>query len=189
MAAAVGPAAAGGPPAVGGAVALRGCGCSWKPEVGGLGSLFSGSYTTFGWLSWAGSGWTAAWLSRTGVGSEAGKKMSRCSLVYLGVVGVSAADCWRQEKKNRDGTEMRLWSLLSQTTTQRDPLTVIKSSGEQWLRPTRASRLPRQLNSECAGGEELHCSSVCPSEDLLQTRAAQTICDNSRCHGNTEEAS
>lgn len=86
-------AAAGGPPAVGGAVALQGCGCSWKPEVGGLGSLFSGSYTTFGWLSWAGSGWTAAWLSRTGVGSEAGKKMSRCSLVYLGVVGVSAADC------------------------------------------------------------------------------------------------
>lgn len=121
---------------MGGAVALRGCGCSWKPEVGGLGSLFSGSYTTFGWLSWAGSGWTAAWLSRTGVGSEAGKKMSRCSLVYLGVVGVSAADCWRQEKKNRGGTEIQA------VVTQRDPLTVIKSSREQWLRPTRASGLP-----------------------------------------------
>lgn len=105
---------------MGAAVALRGCSCSWKPEVRGLGSLFSGSYTTFGWLSWAGSGWTAAWLSRTGVGSEAGKKMSRCSLVYLGVVGVSAADCWRQEKKNRGGTEIQA------VVTQRDPLTEIK---------------------------------------------------------------
>lgn len=82
--------------AAGGPAALLGCGCSWKPEAGGLGNLLRGSYATLVWASWAGSGWQAAWLSRTGVGSEAGKKTSRCSLAYLGVVGASPVDCWRQ---------------------------------------------------------------------------------------------
>lgn len=61
--------------------------------------MFRGSYAALAWPSWEDSGWQAAWLSRTGVGSEAGKKMSRCSLVYLGVVGASPAVCRRQTKE------------------------------------------------------------------------------------------
>lgn len=78
------------------------CGWSWKLEVWGLGSLLRGSYTTLAWLSWVDSGWQVEWLTRTGVGREAGKKRSRCSFVYLGVVGASLEACWRQKKKKKD---------------------------------------------------------------------------------------
>lgn len=77
------------------------CGWSWKLEVWGLGSLLRGSYTTLAWLSWVDSGWQVEWLTRTGVGREAGKKRSRCSFVYLGVVGASLEACWRQKKKKK----------------------------------------------------------------------------------------
>ena len=73
-------------------VGLRGWGCSWPLKGAGLGVFPSGSYPTLARLSWEGRGGQAAWLRRTGVGSEAGKKRSRCSLAYLGVVGVSPAD-------------------------------------------------------------------------------------------------
>lgn len=86
--------------AAGWLVALLCAGWSWKLEAWGLDSLLRGSYTTLAEPSWPDSGWQAVWLSRTGVGREAGKKMSLCSLVYLGVVGASPADCWRQKKSS-----------------------------------------------------------------------------------------
>lgn len=78
--------------------ALLGCGWSWKPELWGRDSLLRGSHTDLAWPSWMDSGWQVVWLSRTGVGREAGKKRSLCSLVYLGVVGASPTDCWRQKE-------------------------------------------------------------------------------------------
>lgn len=57
--------------------------------------MLRGSYATLAWASWLGGGWQATWLSRTGVGSEAGKKYSLCSLEYFGVVGAST-DVWRR---------------------------------------------------------------------------------------------
>lgn len=89
--------------AAGWLAALLCCGWSWKLEAWGLGSLLRGSYAALAWLSGLESGWQVEWLSRIGVGREAGKKMSRCSLVYLGVVGVSPADCKRD--KNSNGSE------------------------------------------------------------------------------------
>lgn len=85
--------------AAGWAPALLCCVWSWKLEVWGLDSLLRGSYTTLAWPSCVDSGWQAVWLSRTGVGREAGKKRSRCSLVYLGVVGASPADCRETEEE------------------------------------------------------------------------------------------
>lgn len=83
---------------------LRCCCCCWvaggwslKAGAGGLDSLLRGSYATLAWASWLDGGWQVTWLSRTGVGSEAGKKYSLCSLEYFGVVGASTDVWWRQK--------------------------------------------------------------------------------------------
>lgn len=99
------------------------CGWSWKPELWGRDILLRDSYVNLAWMSWVGSGW----LSRTGVGREAGKKMSRCSLLYLGVVGASPADCWTHKgkvvKRRSRGLPWNrlILSLLRELWVQNDP--------------------------------------------------------------------
>ena len=123
--------------AAGWLAALLCCGCSWKLEAWGLDTLLRGSYPTLAWPSWADSGWQMEWLRRTGVGKAAGKNRSLWSLAYLGVVGASPADCWKQRKsRGHEGVRLKPGDLSAALT--------ILCSG-RFLR--RAHRLPPETES------------------------------------------